>query len=171
MPVLICLSGLLGVGKTTIARQLARKMGALWLWLDEVETAMKASQMQVVDDLADGGYAALRAVAKGALRQGFDVIADNVNPIELTRTPWRAVSQEVAASHIDVELICSDPDTHRYRVENRKVALPGWVGPDWQSVQAREYDPMPQPDLRIDTALTSVDESFARIYALIKTEN
>lgn len=41
---------------------------------------MEASNMEV-DDLADGGYAAAQAVARGSLRQGCHVIADCVNPI------------------------------------------------------------------------------------------
>ncbi|MFA3917564.1 AAA family ATPase [Ruegeria hyattellae] len=169
MPTLICLSGLPGVGKTTIAKRLAEETGALLLWIDEIETAMKASRMQA-NDLADAGYAAAQAVAKGALKQGFDVIADCVNPIRLTREAWRDVSKETRARHLDVEVVCSDPRKHRYRLENRVVNLDGWVGPDWDAIQAREYETMTEAAMRIDTALTAVDQSVSMICRVIRND-
>ncbi|GAB5436475.1 AAA family ATPase [Falsiruegeria mediterranea] len=162
MPVLMSLMGLPGVGKSTIAKQVADGTGALWLWIDQIEVAMKASHM-VTDDLADGGYAAAQAVAKGALRQGFDVIADCVNPIALTRAAWRAVADDTGARLVTVELTCSDQDVHRRRIETRQVDLPGWVGPDWQAVQDRAYEPMPDADVTLDTGLTLVEAAVERL--------
>lgn len=54
---MVCLSGLPGSGKSTVARALAAHTGALWLRIDRIEQAMRESQMGVTD-LADGGYAA-----------------------------------------------------------------------------------------------------------------
>lgn len=169
MPSLVSFSGLPGVGKTTIARSLANETGALWLWLDEIEAAMRASHMQV-SDLADGGYAAAQAVALGALRQGYDVIADCVNPLPLTRNSWQQVALDAQARFLGVELICSDRSQHRFRVENRSVNLPGWVRPGWSDVIERDYLPYTEAVLRIDTALTSVDQSVARICAAMRHE-
>ncbi|MEX0365285.1 MAG: AAA family ATPase [Ruegeria sp.] len=165
----MCLSGLPGVGKTTIARQVARQTGALWLWIDQIETAIKASHMQT-NDLADGGYAAAQAVAQGALEQGFDVIADCVNPIGLSRDAWWEVSRKTGARHLDVEIWCSDEAEHRKRVETRSVDLSGWVGPDWQAVQVRRYEPFPAPDFRIDTARTTLWEAVALLSTAIRNE-
>lgn len=119
-------------------------------------------------DLADGGYAAAQAMAAGALRQGYDVIADCVNPIALTRTAWRNVSREAHARHIDVELICSDRREHRCRVETRKVDLAGWQPPEWSAVMTREYERMPEAALCIDTSRTTVEQSVARLTAAIR---
>lgn len=150
-PVLICLSGLPGTGKSTVARNLAARSGALWLRLDRIEQAMRASHMRT-DDLADGGYAAAGAMAGAALEQGYSVIADCVNPITLTRTAWQAVSAAAGARHLDVELVCSDAEAHRRRVETRQPEVVGLRLPDWQAVQARDYEPWSVPVLRLDSA-------------------
>lgn len=167
MPWLVCLSGLPGVGKSTIARALAAETGALWLRVDRVEQAMRESHMET-EDLADGGYAALRAVAAAALEQGFDVIADSVNPIAITRDAWRAATLEGGGRHLDVELICSDTIAHRRRVETRKVEVPGLVLPDWQAVLRRTYEPFIAADLSLDTGALPVEVSVARIRASLE---
>ena len=160
---LVCFAGLPGTGKSTLARALAARTGALWLRVDAVEQALRDSHMVVAGDLADGGYAALQAVAGAALEQGFDVVADCVNPVALTRAAWRAVSARVGARHLDVELHCSDRAMHRARVEGRAAEVPGLVLPDWAAVEARGYAPFESADLRIDTAGTTVEEAVARI--------
>lgn len=162
MPVLVCLSGLPGVGKSTIARALAARTGALWLRVDRVEQAMRDSHM-VTDDLADGGYAALQAVSAAALEQGLDVIADCVNPIPMTRSAWQAASRSVDARHLDVELLCSDVRVHRTRVETRVPEVPGLALPAWAAVVARVYVPFATADLRLDTARVSVAEAVAQV--------
>ncbi|WP_027247640.1 AAA family ATPase [Phaeobacter inhibens] len=167
MAVLICFSGLPGVGKSTIARRLSKKSGAIWLRLDEIETAMRKSHMEPVD-LADAGYAAAQVMAKAALSQGYLVIADCVNPIALTREQWRKVSQDVGVAHLDIALTCSDPVQHRCRVETRKPDVSGQNLPTWDAVEQRCFEPFPQASLSIDTAETTVDDAVEIIWRQIK---
>lgn len=169
MPLLVCFAGLPGVGKSSVARVLAAETGALWLRIDAVEQALRESHMQVMGGLADGGYAALRAVAEAALVQGFDVVVDSVNPLPITRMAWRDVSARAGARHRDVELVCSDADAHRRRVERHVPDVPGLVLSDWAAVRARDYAPM-DADLRLDTARLSVAQSVVAIRALIAQE-
>lgn len=150
-------SGLPGTGKSTVSRALAVRLGAIWLRIDSIEATVKASHMAAAD-LADGGYAAARAVAADNLALGHVVIADCVNPVALTRDPWAQVARDGGHPLREVEIVCSDRDTHRRRVEAR---LPR--GPDWRTVCARRYEPWPRPVLRFDTATQSADSVAAAL--------
>ena len=83
---LIVLSGLPGVGKTTIARELARSLCAVHVRVDSIEQALRGAGQLVEAE----GYAVAQAVAVDNLRIGSTVVADCVNPWPLTRNEWRA---------------------------------------------------------------------------------
>ena len=112
MSVFVCLSGLPGVGKSTIAAELARQTGALWLRVDAIEQAMRASAA-APSDLEGMGYHALCGAAEGAMAQGFDVIGDSVNPIGPSRAIYHEMSARAGVRHLDVVLECSDRAAHR----------------------------------------------------------
>jgi predicted kinase len=59
---LIVFGGLPGTGKTTIARELARQLGAVHLRIDSVEQAIRDSRV-VSQPLSDAGYRVGYAVA------------------------------------------------------------------------------------------------------------
>jgi predicted kinase len=65
-PTLIAFSGLPGVGKTTIARDLARGLEALHLRVDSIEAALKNSSLRI-HPAEDAGYQALIAIARDNL--------------------------------------------------------------------------------------------------------
>lgn len=71
------------------------------------------------------------------LRLGHIVLADCVNPLTLTRNAWQDVAVKAGSGLLEVELICSDPQIHRARVEGRqakfrvclcRIGRPCWSG-------------------------------------------
>lgn len=148
-PWALVLSGLPGVGKTTLARAVFQATGARHLRVDTVETALTRSQAKWQGDLADAGYQVIYALAAEDLARGTSVILDCVNPIPLTRNWFDTLEARVI---LRVELLCSDPTEHRHRVETRTPDLPGQTTPNWAMVQARTYEPWETADLRLDTA-------------------
>src|ERR1051325_6353574 len=135
MPTLIVMSGLPGTGKSAIARALAEAIGATWLRIDTIETAIADAPGQ----LEDAGYRVAYAVAADNLRLGRDVIGDSVNPWGLTRDAWRDAGLGAGARVVEVEVVCSDVEAHRRRVETRPSDVPGLVPPTWAEVVGRDY--------------------------------
>ena len=162
MTFLVSFSGLPGVGKTTLAMQLAPRINAIHLRVDSAETAMRRSVLKLpsVEDL---GYLALAAVAKDNLLLGFNVIADMVNPLEITRELWANTAKKGNANLLNVEAVCSDESVHRARVEGRQSDIEGHVCPDWEAVINRNYEPWQADRIIVETSTASVEENVARI--------
>lgn len=157
MAILVSLSGLPGVGKTTLAKKLAARTRAIHLRVDSVESALKRSILSICS-AEDAGYLAIASVAKDNLLLGFDVIADTVNPIKLSRKLWAETASDGAAQLLNVEVICSDQALHRKRVETRISDIEAHVVPDWQAVTSRTFEPWRCERLIVDTASNSIDE-------------
>jgi predicted kinase len=162
MPVLISFSGLPGVGKTTVARSLAQEIGAAYIRVDSIEAALKNSSLQI-HPAEDAGYLAAVAVAKDNLVHGLDVVADTVNPIELTRRLWADATSACHARLLNVEIVCSDQAEHRRRVETRRSDIAGLDLPDWKRVQSRGYDAWTGSPVVLDTSKLSVNDCVKRI--------
>ena len=152
---LIVMSGLPGVGKTAVSRELARAIGAVHLRIDSIEQALRAAGLPVEEE----GYTVAHAVAADNLALGRTVIADCVNPWPLTREAWRAVAQRAGVRVVEVEMVCSDVQEHRRRVESREPDIPGHELPAWKDVVERDYRPWTSARLVIDTTGTDVTES------------
>ena len=159
---LIIFGGLPGVGKTTIARELARSLHALHLRIDSIEQALRASGM-ASDPMNDAGYRVAYAVAEDNLRLGRTVVADSVNPISLTREAWVSVADRAGARAIEIEVSCSDLNEHRRRVEMRTTDIAGLRLPTWQEVAERDYHPWGREHLVIDTAGRTIEQNVDSI--------
>ena len=156
MATLIIFAGRPGVGKSSIARELARKIGAFWLRIHSIEQAIKASG--VTSSVDNAGYLVAHAVAEENLRLGHNVIADSVNGSVLTREDWRCAGERGGARIIEVEMICSDSEEHRRRIETRRPDVRGLILPKWQTVTKLEYEPWDRDHLMVDTAGRSIED-------------
>lgn len=163
---LVILSGLPGVGKTTVARELALQIGAVHLRIDSIEQAIRnsASGNRSLDNV---GYLVAYAVAEDNLRIGRTVIADSVNPLQLTRNAWLSVAKCVGVKAVEIEIRCPVPEEHRRRVEARASDIPGLAMPTWADVVSREYHPWDREHLVIDSAVRTVDENICLIRAAL----
>src|ERR1700743_674528 len=101
-PRLIAFACLPASGKSTIAREAARRTGALWLRVDSMDQAIWASGTAPAD-LQDWTYRAAQALAIDNLRLGRDVVADCVNDWTLARDGWQAAGKRADAKVIWVE--------------------------------------------------------------------
>lgn len=161
---LIVLGGLPATGKTTLARAVARRTGAVHLRVDTIEQALLDSG-ELTAPLGPVGYVVAHALAEEHLRQGLTVIAESVNPLAVTRDAWRAVATRAGARCLEAETVCSDPAEHRRRAEQRTVDVPGLTLPDWTAITTRSYEPWDRDHLVLDTAHRSIEDCAAELLA------
>src|SRR5437868_7405029 len=147
---LIIFGGLPGTGKTTIARELARQIGATYVRIDSIEQAIRESP-GVSQPVNEEGYRVAYAIAEDNLRLGRIVISDSVNPIQLSRDAWLDVARRAHARAAEIEVTCSDAQCHRQRVESRISDIAGLKLPTWQKVLTRVYEPWTREHIVIDT--------------------
>ncbi|WP_163876733.1 AAA family ATPase [Paenibacillus favisporus] len=154
-------SGLPGTGKTTLSSALARQLTATYLRVDVVEQAMRDAGKTIE---GPEGYIVCYAIASQNLQLGLDVIADTVNPIQITRQAWRNVADSLGIPYVEIEVLCSDYIEHRNRIEMRTADIPGFILPTWEQVRNREYDVWDQDHIVIDTAHQTVEESLNTLF-------
>ncbi|WNO07949.1 AAA family ATPase [Teredinibacter sp. KSP-S5-2] len=152
-PKLYIFSGLPGVGKSTLAQELARITHAFYLRIDTIEQALR----DLCNYSVEGeGYRLAYRIASDNLRLGKSVIADSCNPITLTRGEWNDVAINSSADSVNIEIICSDKMEHRQRVELRQSTVPNLKLSTWDEIENREYHQWNCDRFIIDTAGKSV---------------
>ena len=160
MPTLVVMAGLPATGKSSIARELARQMGAVWLRIDSMDQAIWASGT-APSDLRDWTYRAAQAIALDNLSLGRDAVGDCVNDSREAREGWAQIGRRSGAKVLWLEVTCADPEEHRRRVETRTSDIPGLALPDWDAVMKRDYDSWEWDHLTIDTAHRSLEKCVA----------
>jgi predicted kinase len=167
---LIIFSGLPGVGKSKIACELALQLGATYLRIDSIEQAIRDSGL-ASNRIDDSGYRVAHAIAEDNLRLGRTVIADCVNPLALTRDAWLDVAKRAKVRSVEIEVVCSDANEHRHRVETRISDIPGLILPSWEDVVTREYQPWNRQHIIVDTSFPTVQQSLNMIRDLLPESN
>jgi predicted kinase len=152
--VLVMLSGLPGSGKSHFTQALAVPLRAVIVSVDPIEDAMIASGLPMSSQTGVAAYHVGATVAAAQLRNGFTVIVDAANYLEVGRDVWRRVADGAAVPFKAIEVTCSDPDLHRTRLEGRRRGLAAYPEPSWDDVvhRAREAEPWTSPRLVVDSA-------------------
>ena len=157
---LIVLAGLPGSGKTTLARALAARIGAVHLRIDTIEQALRRAGIAPEEE----GYAIAMALAGDQLGLGHRVIVDAVN----------ASSRRVARGGRRRQTHGRSWSRSRSAARTPSSTGAGWKpgAPTsrawccrWARVLARDFVAWDRPPLRIDPAHRAPADCMADVLA------
>jgi predicted kinase len=156
--ILIVFGGLPGTGKTTLSRELTRRLAATYVRVDAIEQSLRAAG----HDVGPMGYVIANALAAENLRLSRVVVADSVNPVRASRNGWRQTALQASVPIAEIEVICSNVALHRQRAEARTSDIAGLRLPTWQDIVGRHYEQWDRDHLVLDTANDSIDHLLGR---------
>lgn len=160
-PRLLVVTGRPGTGKTTLSRTVARRLGAVYLRIDAIETALQVARADP-GQVGVEGYAVAHLITRTNLELGSTVVVDAVCPVPESRRPWFETGEGAGARVIMVETALADAVEHQRRVTDRRPDLPGQRVPTWADVSAGQWIPW---DEDRDGPRTVVDTTDAAVAA------
>jgi hypothetical protein len=101
------------------------------------------------------------------------VIVDAVNAVVSARLQWRDLASRVGVEVRVVEVVCSDLELHKARLEKRGRTLPNIEAGSWRAVEQslEEYDEWKgesalMPRLTLDT-IAPIGENVERAFSFL----
>jgi predicted kinase len=166
---LIVLSGLPATGKTVLAADVARALGAVLLSVDPVDSALAQAGVRETGSTGLAAYAVVGAMAEQNLALGATVVVDAVNAVGEAKTFWIELARRLGARLLAIETILSDPAIHRERLAGRIREL-AIAEPTWDAVARRreEWVAWPFAPLVIDSA-EPLERNVARVLEAART--
>jgi predicted kinase len=160
-PFLIVFAGAPGVGKSTLARAVARELSAVYLDKDTIKDAALAlgREMKVENIGQFAGalsYTLLTPLARDNLTLGMHVVIDSPAAYRIFQDAVEELVRRVRVDFKLIECITTDEGLLRDRIERRAPEMPEHRVRSWdQYQQARErMERLSGPRLVIDTAET-----------------
>ena len=135
---LIVMAGLPGSGKSAIAGELATALRCALLSVDPIEAAMWRAGVAPDQPTGLAAYVVAEDLPREQLLLGNVAVVDAVDEVEEAREQWRSLAADLTAPLAFIEVFCSDPATHRQRLEHRRRGIAGFPEPTWESVVARQ---------------------------------
>ncbi|HXW34660.1 MAG TPA: AAA family ATPase [Acidimicrobiales bacterium] len=171
----VSISGLQGTGKTTLARALGIAMDAAVFSRDPIMDVLQAGGVPMEPDAESRiksypelGYDLLTALLRTQLELGHAVVLECVVEPKV-REQWKQVAEGAGSHFWIVDTICSDPEIHRERFQNRGRTRRGdWCLP-WETVERYRtgFQPHPQAAYVAD-AVRPVGENVAAILRIVE---
>jgi predicted kinase len=160
---LVVISGLPGLGKTTIADLVGARLRAVRLSIDPVEEALLAAGSPRGWETGVAAYEAVGAMARLNLEAGRTVVIDAVNDSEPARETWRRAATSAGAALCWVVLTMSDTAGHASRLLRRDRGFQHVPEPTWSEVAGRQMEPWADRHRVIDVTGSSAEQIAAEV--------
>jgi predicted kinase len=158
-PQLIVFAGMLGTGKTSLARAVARRLQAVYLDKDTIKecTLTLAERMKLDQARQLAGplsYELLVDLARDNLSLGLPVVLDSPAGYQVFRERVKALARSTKVELRLIECICTDEKLLRQRVESRAQDPTARRTRDWVTYQheVAQFERLTERRLVVDTA-------------------
>lgn len=121
---LIAMAGLPGTGKSTIGQVVASRLGIPVISVDPIETAILQAGIDSDQPTGLAAYLVAETLTERVLMAGSGAMVDAVNAVAPAREQWVTLAARVKEPIKFIEVICSDPDLHRSRIEQWQRSMP-----------------------------------------------
>ena len=129
------MAGLPGAGKSTVAEIIGNRLGFAVLSVDPIESAILKAGIDSDQPTGLAAYLVAEAIADAALGNGQSIIVDAVNAVGPAREQWVQLAKKHKEPLRFIEIVCSDADLHRERLEGRDRNLSHLPEPTWHAVE------------------------------------
>lgn len=116
---LVVMAGLPATGKSTLAEVIGARLDWAVVSVDPIESAILRAGIDADQPTGLAAYLVAEEIAHRALTSGRSVIIDAVNAAEAARMQWHDLAERAEATLRVIEVVCSDDDLHRQRLERR----------------------------------------------------
>jgi len=156
--VLVAMAGLPGSGKSAVAEQIAARLSIPVVSVDPLESAILSAGIDAGQPTGLAAYLVAERIAEAVLRSRQSLIVDAVNAVQPAREQWVTLADRYGVEVRFIEVVCSDRDVHRARLEQRRRDLAHIAEPSWYAMEQSldEYAPWShlaeqRPRLQLDT--------------------
>jgi len=140
---LVVMAGLPGTGKSTVAESAAALLGLPVVSVDPIESAILSAGIDADQPTGLAAYLVTETIAEAVISTVGGVVVDAVNAVEPAREQWVRLAARRGVPIRFVEVVCSDADIHRARLEARGRQLAHIAEPTWHAVEQSldEWEP------------------------------
>ena len=129
------MAGLPGAGKSTIGQIVGNRLSLPLVSVDPIESAILSAGIGADQPTGLAAYLVAETIAESVLAGGAGIIVDAVNAVEPAREQWVRLAARQGTVIRFVEVVCSDPEVHRERLEKRERRLAHLAEPSWHAVE------------------------------------
>ena len=121
---LVVMAGLPGTGKSTVAEAVGARLALPVVSVDPIESAILSAGIDADQPTGLAAYLVAETLAERVVTAGTGVLVDAVNAVAPAREQWVALAERLGEPIRFIEVICSDPELHRSRIEGWRRSMP-----------------------------------------------